>query len=840
MATLVRLIREWAAELGFSLVKGGSGSKPGKVEMLRCGRGTKYMGRSKSPQRRTRTKKGGCLFELKLRSAASVGASGEHTVIWAVQGGFFVHNHALQPDDVREEGSWATALETNADLILRLREEHIPCGSIAAAINVVSGVDSVRAKDIANTTRPRGSSWNVSMEEIRSLFADGSSGVRGRIDTFPNSELRDILWTIPPAIGVFSHFPFVVSVDTTYHTNSVGMPLLLFTAVDMFGASFCIGGALLHDEQTEQFVSAFEHLRLGMGEHVAQRVSCFVSDEDGAEMSALRQVFPLSLNRLCEFHLWNNFHSGKYNALGKDVKGVANASFSALLRAHSVVDFEERYSHAVQDERLSPLMGQFRKLARHREHFCRAWVSTYTTLGVKTSGRSESENARVKEKLRGFSQLSEIISYTSRKFKRYSSSRLRNERLHFDMSPVEMDPMLGSILAVVPRYFSSHVVKYWERSEDSELTCETAGEGKWRIRTGSNVCEVEGGFEVSKPLQCSCLTFRKYLLPCAHAFKVLRLLHRELSSKDVFPFWRWRLLSGSASECSIPTISSLARVGPESAERAVQSVLPRPNDRLRTAVTRLWGTLKSVRSLVENDLGATIAMTSTIEAILSDTSVPIATASLNATPATAEIIQPPRVYPIRARGTHTARGDTEREAASEGSMMNQQLDEDSAPVLLRSDGPHEERHTHEGGGLLAVSDSCWSATASSDTRAIHGGDEGTPAERICPPHSRPEEAGCRERSNGGERGELETRLDSEDESHETVAEAGRHESQQTTRQEERAPADECGDEERTQPPRRIRRRTATRAAATGQRLARTGEDSSASILSRAQQRKESE
>jgi hypothetical protein len=587
------------------------------------------------------------------------GQEGEETR-WLTDGGFFVHNHELTPEAVEREVARADAVSQNMSTIVRLRAEHVSSGAVARLVNAVSlpGAAGVLARDVSNAWREGENSWSVCLRAINDLFSGGS--VNGVVSTFgENGELRDILWTVRGAIRMFATFPFVISVDSTYQTNRYGLPLLLYTSVDTFGLSFCLGGGLLHDETVESFARAFRNLREALGEATANSVQCILTDEDQAEMTALRVVFPGALNRLCLWHLQQHFFSSGFGRLSESSKRLANAELHALLRSESEEEFESVMVRVMSDDRLSSIQSQFEKLNRRRQHWAAPWVSQRTTLGMSTTSRSESENSRIKTKIRGQSQLHDVISITVQELSDYIRERRFREWRQFRTDPVGGDDLSLSVRKLIPPYFSKHCLSELSRAETSEWACHAEGHEGWCITTPRRTYHVCRSSSERPTMQCDCSVFRTFILPCAHIFRVLRTVGQSLTRADVLECWSRGVDDLDVEAAQVQVVSlptpcvdlSVATATPAGGEPQIESDLSEK-------IMEMWNEFKTARRMVSNDIVAVVKLTrglrKLVEEVCADSEIatpPILESSSRASEATASCtVLPPGEHLRRRRG----------------------------------------------------------------------------------------------------------------------------------------------------------------------------------------------
>ncbi|KAK0219568.1 hypothetical protein EDD85DRAFT_780463 [Armillaria nabsnona] len=185
-------------------------------------------------------------------------------------------------------------------------------------------------------------------------------------------------WQSPSQYGLTLRYSDVVLYDNMYNQNDTDYPLGIAIGIDGFGSLRNLWYVLHAREDKETFMWILRnHL-----ESATQPPKIFASDRDGALISAVAAVLPLSFHIYCLHHLDGNITTKLRSSLGDEFLNFTR-DFWATYRAVSPEDFDRQYLH----EEIYPC----------REHWAWAWIGTHFTAGVWTTGCVEVENWVSKE-----------------------------------------------------------------------------------------------------------------------------------------------------------------------------------------------------------------------------------------------------------------------------------------------------------------------------------------------------------------------------------------------------------------------------------------------------------
>ncbi|KAJ1703204.1 hypothetical protein LUZ63_002983 [Rhynchospora breviuscula] len=159
------------------------------------------------------------------------------------------------------------------------------------------------------------------------------------VEVDEGGQLKNLFWIDGRARRAFQEFGDVVTFDTTYRTNRFCMPLAPFIGVNHHRRCVFFGIAMLRSEHIAGFVWLFKTWVKAM---YGKKPRAIITDQDPAMRIAIKEVFPNSVHRCCQWHVMRKAreHLGAiYNLkpdFKKELKRVINHS-------NTVSEFEEKW-----------------------------------------------------------------------------------------------------------------------------------------------------------------------------------------------------------------------------------------------------------------------------------------------------------------------------------------------------------------------------------------------------------------------------------------------------------------------------------------------------------------
>lgn len=264
-------------------------------------------------------------------------------------------NHPLEP---RQVSNMLNAARAEA-------AEHIQSlgGDVTAVMN------SLRAK----AAREPGWNWDMQLDE--------------------NQTVVSLFWQSPVQTDLSRRYHDILINDNSYNRNRYQYPLNIGIIIDGHGKSRNAWYALHHNESTETHNWVFQHHL----ESARIPPDILASDRHPSIIRSASETLPLTRHIYCLHHLTDNISTNLRRKLGGEWENFSR-DFWAVYRAISPTEFDRQWEslrarYPSADEYLSSLYD------------CRdrwAWysISSTFTAGVRTNGRSESEN-RVNKALGG-------------------------------------------------------------------------------------------------------------------------------------------------------------------------------------------------------------------------------------------------------------------------------------------------------------------------------------------------------------------------------------------------------------------------------------------------------
>ncbi|CAN6446628.1 unnamed protein product [Victoria cruziana] len=215
-----------------------------------------------------------------------------------------------------------------------------------------------------------------------------------------NGHIGNCCWVDAMAREEYHYFGDVVLFDTTYKKNKYHMPLALFTGVNHHGQCIIFGCALLVDEKKESFKWLFEQWLHCMG---GQAPVSFFTDQNLAMTAAVKEVFPNTMHRLCNWHIYQKVPT--YIEMHRNDSQFKHTWDMWFFNSETIEEFESRWQEMnlkypqlesmewvtnLWKERTSWAQPYFSDIfmavmsvTQHSEslnHYFKNWVNAYTTL----------------------------------------------------------------------------------------------------------------------------------------------------------------------------------------------------------------------------------------------------------------------------------------------------------------------------------------------------------------------------------------------------------------------------------------------------------------------------
>jgi zinc finger SWIM domain-containing protein 3 len=191
-------------------------------------------------------------------------------------------------------------------------------------------------------------------------------------------QITNVFWADARMLFDYGYFGDVISLDSTYCTNSSHRPLAVFSGFNHHRKAVVFGAALLYDETAESYKWLFETF---LEAHKQKTPQTVFTDQDQAMAKALVQVMPNCIKHLSylmkgESHFLSDFKKCMYEY--DDEKQFEESWRTLLVNYNAEEDPWLRRAYSLKEK----------------------WASCYMkkafTLGMRSTQLSESVNADIK------------------------------------------------------------------------------------------------------------------------------------------------------------------------------------------------------------------------------------------------------------------------------------------------------------------------------------------------------------------------------------------------------------------------------------------------------------
>jgi hypothetical protein len=370
--TLYASINAWAATRGYAFTTQRSAkAKSGKTTITyACDRAGQPPSASRECQRKTATRRTGCLF--------SVLAKESFNGTWALKHRpddcFAIHNHEPSQHPSAHPTHRQLSLKGNTTQLATLSNAGISPKEIQTYVR--QGGSLATRKDISNriaaVRRDACEGQSPIHALVNQLYAEG---FWSRIQHAPDGRVTAVFFAHPDSLAYLQAYPEVLLLDCTYKTNKYSMPLLDIIGVDASQRSFCIAFAFLSGETEADYIWALEQLKLLYEQCNASLPSVILTDRCLACINAITTLFPSSFALLCLWHANKAVFSHCRPAFPKAES--ANAEWEEFYQFwHSIINSP---TEEVYEERL--LEFQQKYCLNHRNEV--GYIKTYWLLPFK-------------------------------------------------------------------------------------------------------------------------------------------------------------------------------------------------------------------------------------------------------------------------------------------------------------------------------------------------------------------------------------------------------------------------------------------------------------------------
>ncbi|CAL5197338.1 unnamed protein product [Lathyrus oleraceus] len=189
----------------------------------------------------------------------------------------------------------------------------------------------------------------------------------------------------------YEYFGDVISLDSTYCTNSSHRPLTLFSGFNHHRKAVIFGAVLLYDETVESYKWLFETF---LEAHKKKMPQTIFIDQDHAMARALIEIMPEAYHGLCTWHLMQNC----IKHLGNLMKGESHF-LSDFKKCMCEYENEDQFDKGLRNLLVTYDVKEnnwFQKVYTIKEKWTSCYMKKVFTLGMRSTQLSESVNAGIK------------------------------------------------------------------------------------------------------------------------------------------------------------------------------------------------------------------------------------------------------------------------------------------------------------------------------------------------------------------------------------------------------------------------------------------------------------
>jgi zinc finger SWIM domain-containing protein 3 len=353
-------------------------------------------------------------------------------------------------------------------------------------------------------------------------------------------QITNVFWADSRMLIDYEYFGDVISLDSTYCTNTSHRPLAVFSGFSHHRKTVIFGAALLYDETAESYKWLFETF---LEAHKHKRPQTVFTDQEQAMAKALVEVMPETYHGLCTWHLMQN----GIKKLGNLMKGGSHflSDFKKCMYDYEDEEqFEEGWRTLLEkyDAKEKPWLQRMYKI-KEKWAFC--YMKNAFTLGMRSTQLSESVNASIK----GFMNANlDIIKFFNRfedvvEQKRYNELKCEYESC---FKVPRLKNQYSHILQQMSKLYTPAVFELFQQEYELFEACSLTS---MTIQTAAVDCvitmEKDLSFDLdNNSISCTCRKFENVGILCCHCLRVF-IHHNVKSVPERYILKRWTKLARS-------------------------------------------------------------------------------------------------------------------------------------------------------------------------------------------------------------------------------------------------------------------------------------------------------
>ncbi|XP_058211527.1 protein FAR1-RELATED SEQUENCE 5-like [Rhododendron vialii] len=414
---------------------------------------------------------------------------------------------------------------------------------------------------------------SIRKEEIKNGDAEGALGyLSAQVSNDPlfffkytvdeDDRLETLFWTDGRSKMDYAAFGDVLVFDTTYRTNAYKKPFVILAGVSNNFTTTIFGCALLSKETEDTYnwvLSTFLEAMDG------KRPISMVTDGDLAMRNAIRNIFPDVRHRLCSWHLERN--AAKNVHIPEFV-----SDFTILMQMEcDVEEFETLWADMVSHYGLETNAWVV-EMYNNRERWAEAYLLGHFFAGMRSTQRCEGMNRYLNRFLTVRLRLFEFAQQYHRGLARMRVADAEAETATEHSTPV-LITQLKSLEKNGTEVYTQYIFRFFQdeiQRAFALIVARRVDEMERRLYFIEMYSHPKSNwtveyYPIDSRINCSCLMFESFGLPCCHMIVVMKYEHLPTILLSLV-MRRWtrcgRPLTQQPNVCQISrSISHMARYG---------------------------------------------------------------------------------------------------------------------------------------------------------------------------------------------------------------------------------------------------------------------------------------
>ena len=224
-----------------------------------------------------------------------------------------------------------------------------------------------------------------------------------------NKDLCKLIFSTKLMMENYRKFGEVLLIDTTYNTNYLSVPLVVFSGVDNHYRNILFGIGLIDDESAKTYEWLIEEFNSIMNRKYPFII---ISDQDLSLCSAIKEKYKDIPHRYCIWHIARNLRK-QFRFINSDYDDIKQMIFQ-LPYLYSKEKFNTNINLIIEflkQEKYDKNLKYLENLLLKKNQWARSHFENNFDADISTTSRVESWNAVIKQYLNSRSEISAIIEF---------------------------------------------------------------------------------------------------------------------------------------------------------------------------------------------------------------------------------------------------------------------------------------------------------------------------------------------------------------------------------------------------------------------------------------------